>query len=247
MSERAKAYTSWLQGKASQRLLRCEGRELETLLARYYGMHMLTISVADQADYLTASHVAHSFRMALPWQLQNNDYQGVMTASEWPFADESLDVVVLHHGLDFTQRPHQMIREAARVLVPNGYLVNLGFHPWGGWGMLRKMVPLARSFPWCANPVSPERLKDWLTLLDFRIEESSSLAHTWPISSLAPAYCTHLDDWLKGSRWLNGTSYSMIAQKTVAGVTPIRMRRWRLPEPELGWASSATHRLHKGQ
>lgn len=245
MTDRSAAYQAWLGRDSAQRLLSFESQELQQLLARYYGMHMLYIGISDKPECLSASHVSHCFRMALPWQRHTDEYQGVMTASDWPFADESLDVVVLHHGLDFTRRPHQMIREAARVLVPNGYLVQLGFHPWGLWGTTQKLMPLARSFPWCANPVSPERLVDWLTLLDFRIEHSTSLAHSWPLSGLAPAFCAHLDALIKGSRWLNGTSYSMIAQKTVAGVTPIRMKRWRLPEPELGWASSATHSVQK--
>ena len=245
MSAKKKAYQSWLAKPSAQRLLDFESQELEQILQRYYGMHMLYIGVSDKPEYLSASHVSHSFRMALPWQQLEHPYQGVMSASEWPFGDNSLDVVVLHHGLDFTRRPHQMIREASRVLVPNGYLVHVGFHPWGAWGVMQKMVPLARSFPWNANPVSPERLTDWLTLLDFRVEQSTSLAHSWPLSSLLPGYSANLDAWLKGSRWLNGTSYSMIAQKTVAGITPIRMKRWRLPEPELGWVSSASHRIHE--
>jgi len=245
--DRASAYQAWLQKKSAQRLLAVESEQLQSVLGRYYGMHMLYIGISGQSEQDSALHVGHKFRMALPWQSDEVVHQGIMSASEWPFPDESLDVVVLQHGLDFTRRPHQMIREAARVLVPNGYLINVGFHPWGLCGMLRKAMPLARSFPWSANSVSPERLQDWLTLLDFRMEEVISMAHSWPLSALAPGYFDRLDGLFHGSRWLNGTSYSMIAQKTVAGVTPIRMRRWRMPEPELGWASSASHRLPESE
>ena len=231
-------FSQWLAGGASKRLLDTENAWLAQLLSRFYGMHLMYLGIDEQARFLGKSPVIHRFRAALPWQQEQVDHSTVMSSSDWPFADDQLDVVVLQHGLDFTRRPHQMIREAARSIVPNGYLIIVGFQPWSLWGAVRQLLPFGKTIPWVANPVSNHRLKDWLMLLDFRIESSAELAHFWPLSSIAPNFFRRVDRRLAGRGWINGSSYCLIAQKTVAGVTPIRTKRWRMPEPELGWAST---------
>ena len=48
-----------------------------------------------------------------------------------PFANESFDLVVLPHSLDFSPVPQQLLAEAVRVLAPEGRLFLAGFNPLG--------------------------------------------------------------------------------------------------------------------
>lgn len=126
----------------------------------------------------------------------------VASPVELPFDDESFDLVTLPHTLDKSNAPQQVLREAARVLCPEGRLVITAFNPTSLWWLRQKTVSLGASpyLPSNTAPISPSRLKDWLGLLGFQIEHGY-----WGIYS--PSCCSASSfkhwDWLNkaGDRW----------------------------------------------
>jgi SAM-dependent methyltransferase len=169
-----------------------------------------------------------------------------MTSSDWPLPDQSIDLVVMQHSLDFTRRPHQMIREASRVLVPNGNIVIIGFNPFSWWGGVRTLMPFASHMPWVANMVGMRRLKDWLTLLGFSVSDSATLGHLWPVTLFPQRFSLRVDSVMAGGPALMGNFYMLVAQKTTLGTTELRSKRWPIMEPQLGWANTMTkHRQFK--
>src|SRR6185437_6050332 len=54
-----------------------------------------------------------------------------------PFAENTFDLVVLPHALEFTDDPHLMLREAYRVTRPEGQIVIAGFNPFSLYGAKR--------------------------------------------------------------------------------------------------------------
>jgi SAM-dependent methyltransferase len=64
-----------------------------------------------------------------------------------PFPEMSLDLLLLPHRLEFSPRPHQTLREATRVLMPEGHLIITGFNPMSIWGiksLVKKVVHYLR-------------------------------------------------------------------------------------------------------
>src|SRR5690606_27896575 len=55
--------------------------------------------------------------------------------TSWAFAPHSLDVVLLHHGLDFCLSPRSLLREASQAVRAGGHLLVFGFNPWSCWGL----------------------------------------------------------------------------------------------------------------
>ncbi len=51
-----------------------------------------------------------------------------------PFAEASIDLLVLPHTLERCQSPHAAVREVARVLVPEGRVLIFGLNRWSVWG-----------------------------------------------------------------------------------------------------------------
>lgn len=236
-----KDYANWLETEASSRLLGLESSWLQNKVARFSGLNLMYQGLDRDNELLKASPARHCFRMGLPWQQGVVPADAWMSSNEWPLSEGAVDVVVMQHSLDFTRRPHQVIREATRVIVPNGYLVLIGFNPISLWGGAQKLMPFASEMPWVANAVSANRLCDWLTLLDFSIHSHETMGHVGPLTFLPRRFCQRVDSVLAGSPMMLGNCYMIVAQKTVAGMTSIRNKYWTMPERQLGWAKSIPH------
>lgn len=230
---------TWLARSDTQRLMALEGGWLADWVGQLHGRHLLYAGVDENPKFLNRTPTQHCFRVGLPWQKGLVDVQTQIQDGDWPFADESLDVTVLQHALDMTNRPHQMIREATRSLVSGGYLIVVGFNPASIWGGVRWLRNFSTELPWVANPVAHDRLSDWLTLLDFRIENVTSAAHIWPLNVGSESLSRRIDRVVAGSHLIPGNIYILVARKTVAGMTTIRSRKSILPEPRLGFAMPA--------
>ncbi len=51
----------------------------------------------------------------------------VLADPHWlPFAENSIDLIVLPHVLEFTDEPHQLLREVHRVIRPEGQVMIAG-------------------------------------------------------------------------------------------------------------------------
>ena len=107
--------------------------------------------------------------------------------NELPFASESIDLLVLPHVLEFAADPHQTLREAERVLRPEGRLVISGFNPASLWGMRQYLSRLI------GNPYLPRdgqfigllRIKDWLQLLNFSLDRGHFGCYKLPLNGQA--------------------------------------------------------------
>ena len=72
------------------------------------------------------------------------------------------------HALEFTDDPHLMLREAHRVMRPEGQIVIAGFNPFSLYGV-KRYFGREQTPPWNGNFIGLWRLKDWLTLLGFDV------------------------------------------------------------------------------
>src|SRR3546814_364119 len=88
-----------------------------------------------------------------------------------PSDAQSVDLLVLPHILECSANPHRILREAERVLVPEGRIVISGFNPWSLWGARERIPGLDPLLPVPAHlQVSLARLKDWFKLLSFEVD-----------------------------------------------------------------------------
>lgn len=217
-------YKDWLGSPATQRLLSIEASWFKEHLRSYYGLHMAYLGIDDQPRFLNASRCPHKFRLGAQWQKPVIEADAWIMDEQWPLADESVDVVLLQHAIDFSPHPHALVREAGRVLVPNGYLLIMAFNPYSLWGLARWMNVFSAQLPWASHPVGHHRMGDWLKLLECRTDGVHNLGHIWPASLMSSRLSTRIDRLLAGQNALPGSLYFLSARKTIGGVTPIRER-----------------------
>jgi SAM-dependent methyltransferase len=135
-----------------------------------------------------------------------------------PIASQSIDLLAMPHVLEFSDHPHKILREAERVLMPEGHLIVTGFNPRSLWGF-RRAVDSASDYPWCGDFIALARLKDWLALLGFEIVSGRMCCYAPPANS---------ERWLRpfqfmelaGDRWwaMGGGVYFLHAIKRVHGM-----------------------------
>jgi SAM-dependent methyltransferase len=142
-----------------------------------------------------------------------------------PFASASVDAVVMPHTLDFAAQPQRVLREAERVLIPEGRLIVLGFNPFSTWGLMRGLMR-RRRVPWTGHQLGSARLIDWLDLLGFQLEMREWLLFRPPIRAAQ----SRRFDWVEGAgaRWwpMLGGAYVIRAVKRLSLATPVRPR-WK--------------------
>ena len=164
------ALGAWLGSPRGRKLLELEQAEMKRVLPDVFGRHVLQVgSWGQQGELLSGAETLH--RAVLGTVRDEAVASAVIDPESLPLPAKSVDAVILPHSQEFARSPHNVLREASRVLNDRGRLFLLGFSPWSGWAMLRLMGLGYRAFPAGARFYSAGRMCDWLELLDFEITE----------------------------------------------------------------------------
>jgi SAM-dependent methyltransferase len=150
----------------------------------------------------------------------------VADIEQLPLANDSIDAVVVHHGLDFTEDSHALLREVTRVLRPGGQLLVIGFNPLSQWGLMR-LFRRGLAVPWRGRFIARHRLIDWFRLLDLRIDQSLTGLHFPPLNfSRLLSKAERLEEI--GNKFGSpfGGVYLISCVKQVAPLTPI-LPNWK--------------------
>lgn len=189
------------------------------MVADVFGFNAIQIGMPEH-DFLRASRIPLRRRLA-------PSTQATLRAqySHLPIATASADLVLLPHVLEFDDKPHHILREVERVLVPEGQVIVCGFNPWSLWGMRKARA--AKEFPWGATFINLPRMKDWLSLLGFEMAAGKLCCYVPPVNQ---------ERWLRrfnfmekaGDRWwpFAGAVYFLQAVKRVPGMRII-IPTWR--------------------
>ena len=223
-------FGQWLSSIPGSLLLEQELDCLEQLLGELFGYYLLQLGYpSGRPGLLVGSRIRH--HVILDPLGRSPEVHMIGDPARLPVASDSVDVVLLQHVLDFAAQPHQVLREAERVLIPEGRLLLLGFDPWGLWGLWRRMRRPFGRLPWDAGEISQRRARDWLSLLGFDVESSRSLMARPPLTSSRLMQRMAFLERL-GSPLL-GNVYVIQAVKRVSTLTPIKPK-WAARSRALG-------------
>jgi len=145
-----------------------------------------------------------------------------------PLQAHSIDVCLLSHALEFSLDPHHVIREANRVIIPNGYLILTGYNPFSLVG-LNSLQPYRKNkTPWNEHFFSPMRIKDWLHLMGFDILSDQRCLHSGLTGQVtADSLNNQWHRFAKKYVPSLGSIYVIVAKKRVLPLTPIKPR-WKI-------------------
>jgi SAM-dependent methyltransferase len=219
----------WYSTPLGQYLLAREQPYFDRIVADIFGYNAFQLGL-PQLDLLRANRITSRMRLDPhgPADLRA-DFRDL------PIASNSVDLLVLPHVLEFSDNPHQILREVARVLLPEAQVVIACFNPWSLWGF-RQLFHRDGHYPWHGRFITLARLKDWCALLGLEINAGEMGCYVPPCST---------EKWLKrfsfmeaaGDRWwpIAGGVYFLQAVKRVRGLHLI-MPKWKdqlAPKKEL--------------
>lgn len=219
---------AWYRTELGQLLA---GQEIDILaqsLPDLFGYHLLQIGRLCDEDWLVSSRVSHCAVMDFHTpQVRDDDRRLFGLPEQLPIQADSIDVLVLPHTLEFSQRPHAVLREAERVLIPEGHVVMLVFNPRSLWLLWRWVFGWRRKIPWCARFLTTTRMRDWLELLGFEVVRIEGYFYRPPLKNKTLMQRLRIMERIGQRAWpVLGAGNLIVARKRVVAMTPIRPR-WR--------------------
>lgn len=230
--------SDWFATPKGEYVLRWEQVQFDSAVEDVFGFNAVQVGLS-QFDLLRQNRIPLRTRVG-------RDPAGELVADSGalPLATGSVDLVVLPHVLEFSAHPHRILREAARVLMPDGQIVISGFNPLSLWGLRRALLPGREEYPWCGRFIGLLRLKDWLQLLSFELNGGRFGCYAPPFSQVR---------WLErsvfmekaGDRWwpIAGGVYVVRAIKRTAGMRLV-LPGWRSPAVPAKSLSPVTQHQH---
>lgn len=211
----------WFETPKGSYVLGWERAQFDAAVEDVFGFNAVQIGLPG-LDFLRESRIPLRIRAGLD--------RGCGLRSEpmqLPLASQSVDLLVLPHVLEFSAQPHAILREAERVLMPEGSIVISGFNPVSLWGVSRTLGWERRQVPSCGRFIGLLRLKDWLALLGFELTGGRFGCYAPPVSQAR---------WIErfafmekaGDRWwpICGAVYVVRAIKRTVGMRLV-VPSWR--------------------
>ncbi len=215
---------TWFESDPGRYTLAWARTQIDLAVENVFGFNAVQLG-SPTIDFLQANRMPSRFSVGPePGCAVRADF------THLPLASQSVDLIVLPHVLEFCKDPHQVLREAERVLMPEGQIVIVGFNPISLWGLSKLVAGRRQEWPWRGEFIGLLRLRDWLKLLGFELNGGK-------FGCYAPPFKT--EKWLRrfrfmealGDRWwpIVGGLFVVRAVKRTAGmrlVTPAwRSRR----------------------
>ena len=233
--------SGWFTTPQGAYVLGWELAQFDSAVDDVFGFRAVQIGLPE-VDFLRQNRIQFRFTLALE--------PGAALAADplqLPLAPQSVDLLVLPHVLEFHPNPHDVLREAERVLMPEGQVVISGFNTVSLWRLRQLFTWGAAGSPWDARFIGLLRLRDWLRVLGFELNGGK-------FGCYAPPFRKEL--WLErfafmeqaGARWwpLTGGIYVVRAVKRVHGmriVTPA----WRQERARRRALATVTQQSHQNQ
>lgn len=207
-------HQQWRESPQAERFFELEKPFSDQAMRRLAGPNVLLLGNLLQRDHLLNLGLPQLVQVTDQFFAQQDDSSLAADAAFLPFQDDSFASVLLPHVLEGHALPHQVLREAYRVLQAEGHLLLTCFNPLSLCGMQKMLrsgsVPQGQYYTFA-------RVKDWLQLLGFEVV-GSAMYHYAPISksALLGSKLEFLNS--VGDRWfpMLGGSYVITARKREA-------------------------------
>lgn len=180
----------WYETPLGRHLLAAEQRGLMYILNQMPGDYLLQLAGPECFPLPLSKRRFHWSQIHAERRLARGATHVVADLNALPIINNSFDVILLPHTLEFVSAPYAVLQEAGMALKDGGYLVIFGFNPFSLWGFAQKTYLRNERGPFQGHFWSPRRVKYWLQKTGLTIELQSSFFYRPPLKSER-----RLDNW----------------------------------------------------
>jgi len=219
------ALREWYQSGLGQRLLKQTKQRLDLMLPAVFGFRSVQIGqLSPDVSLLERAGVMSGFVVDPEGKNVGADMVG--DAMHLPLCTDSFNLVFLPHALDMCENPHQVLREADRLLTDDGYLLLMGFNQFSSMGIRRSVQKWRGGVPWQGDFFSRGRISEWLSVLNFQVIEVAGVSS----SEASPLLRGGFAEQLRGVKEYYSPVYLVLARKRTIPLTPV-VERWSKRRP----------------
>lgn len=221
MTENSNSQKQWQLSPYAQPFFALEQHALEPALKQAIGPSTLQLGGLIEQQVIDDLDLPLIFKTSAELTSQSDL---LVDPAFLPFSPDTFSTVVLPHVLESHELPHQVLREAHRVLMSEGHIVLTGFNPISLLGLQRRLRP---SSVFNGRYYTPRRVIDWLRLLGFEIVGSAMFQYA-PLSRSDSLRKSMRFLEPVGGRWLPmfGGGYMINAKKKDHGMTLVAKPRF---------------------
>jgi SAM-dependent methyltransferase len=137
-------------GRSAQRALQ------DALRALWPETHGMTVAGFGFATPMLRPYLGEARRVValmpsqqgvIPWPVGGPNVSALVEETEWPLASGSIDRLIVAHGLETCERPHDLLDEIWRVLAPQGQAIFIVPNRSGLWAR-RDVTPFGFGRPY---------------------------------------------------------------------------------------------------
>lgn len=212
----------WYDLPLGRAIAAAEQAQYAKFLSERFGYHLLYMGL-DQHINLSCSPIPHHIVLnpVLHSMLTATDVYGEYDAL--PFRENSLDIVLASHVLEYSENPQAVLKQIWHALIPQGYLILFCFNRYSLFGLWGNLKGRYHGVPWSSKFCGLGQLSQWVNNEEFEIINQQTLFFKPPFF-----YNALLDrfEFMEkiGSKCypLNGSVNMIIAQKKVVGAKVIK-------------------------
>lgn len=224
------ALEQWYQSPLGHDLLYWQSQAVSAMLGEQRGRHVLVLSSSREWSFETPGFERQIRAVVGTSSIESVPHpQSCLSQPAFlPFREGSFDAVVIHHVLEFSENPQQILKEVGRVCAPMGLVLIVGFNPVSPAGVAKAVKQSLGFRGLCRRRgLGAGRLRDWLEFIEFSNLAISYVSHKPPLQMRSYLSRSQwLDKFLNASRLPFATCFCLLARKDQYAVRPLR-NAWR--------------------
>ena len=140
-----------------------------------------------------------------------------------PFEDNSHDVIVIIHALDYTENPYELVREIDRIATDDANVTLIGFNKSSLWGLVKPLMDKIKP-PWFLNFHSLYNIREWFKVLGYDSSYKKTGAFMPITSKSMSRYMSKISFLQKIFASDLGGIYFLVFDKKMIPLTPIKLK-----------------------